>query len=240
MPTRIKPNRTGYVGYACVGIPSPCINPMDGTTNRFKCLPKAATKIVTNTTWENLAIIIEDVALRAAMGTSDTHWDPLNDGVKFDLYGAFVRQGKGALLDESCDYDYTCNEPGGSFPHESQSKRQINVGPGFMDPPSTGMDAIVVLPGIAELESSSSSSSESSSSDSSSSSGGSSLSSSSRGSELSVLSSGCEGISVTVITALDVTSTMAFNFKDRVIYVECADSESDWKLVPGWEVTDCT
>ena len=205
MPVRIKPNRVGYNGYRCVGIPQPCISPMDSSTNRFECLPKSAIKMVCTTPFVNL----EDLLGSAGSGT---HYDPLNNGIFVDLYGRFVSGGHGGVIDQGCGYEYNCIVPG-SFPQDSQSKRQIQAQPGFMDPPSTGIDAIGSGPPVPEVVSS----------------GGSSGGSGGSGAQ----------ISVQVVTDMELNSLAVLRWKTRVIYVDNADAEEDWAPVPGWLTTDC-
>lgn len=265
MPTRIKRNRVGYSGYDCVGIPRPCINEMDGSTNRFNCLPKIGVKVVTNAPYVDLSAVAKDDDVQDAFKTNNSTHDPLlDDGVNFDLAGAFERNGVDGELDASCDYDYTCNEPTGP-PQEPRSKRQINMPPGFMDPVSTDMDAIGVFITCEDTESSSSSSSLGLSSDSSDSSQSKSSQSesspsiseispdlsedsdSSGGSSNSVSSDsespGC-GTKVTVLTAVKLELNTSDNelelfYKDRDIWVNCEDPISDWKIASELPVTDC-
>jgi hypothetical protein len=132
---------------------------MDGSTNRFNCLPKIGVKVVTNAPYVNLGMVAQDEEVQDAFKQNNATHDPLlDDGVNFDLADAFKRNGLDGTLDSSCDYDYTCNEPTGP-PQEPRSQRQINMPPGFMDPPSTDMDAIGVFITCEDTESSSSSSS---------------------------------------------------------------------------------
>jgi len=184
---------------------------MDGTTNRFECLPKSAIKMVCTTPFVNL----EDLLGSAGSGT---HYDPLNNGIFVDLYGRFVSGGHGDVIDTGCGYEYSCIVPGG-FPQDPQSMRQIQCQPGFMDPPPTDIDAIGIGPLPPEVLSSSSSEPSSGLGSSGEESPG--------------------EISVTVVTDLELTSEAILRWKTRVIYVDSADAENDWAPVPGWEVTDC-
>jgi hypothetical protein len=250
---------------------------MDGTTNRFECLPKTAAKAQTTKPYHDTGDAV-DAQVQAVLKTPNADYDPLNGGIFVDLYDAFDRNDLGDLIDKSCEYEYECGEPepGGppEHPQKPVSGRQISFNIGFIDPPSTDIDAIGICCTRGEIVESSSSGGESSgglsslglSSDSSdgesslSSDGESSLSSDGVTESESSLSisttslsfstglynsstgeppSGCPPIAVTVVTALDVTSSMQFNFKQRVIYVECAEEESGWLPVPGWETTDC-
>jgi hypothetical protein len=255
MPTRIKKNRVGYSGYNCVGIPRPCIDPMDGSSNRFNCLPKIGVKVVTNAPYSNLSAVAKDDQIQEAFRTNNSSHDPLlDDGVNFDLVGAFERNDLDGDLDAGCDYEYTCNEPTGP-PQEPRSQRQINMSPGFMDPVSTDIDAIGAFAICADTLSSSSSSSssgqssdssnsQSSESDSSESSKSISESSGSSQSESSDSESAGCGTKVTVITAIKLElntgdGELELSYKDRDIWVNCEDPESSWKIASELPVTDC-
>jgi hypothetical protein len=257
MPTRIRPNRVGYSGYDCVGIPRPCIGAMDGSTNRFNCLPKIGVKIVTNAPYVDLSSISKDQDIQDAFKTNNTTHDPLLDsGVNFDLADAFERNGVDSELDAGCDYDYACGSPSGP-PQEPRSKRQVNMQPGFMDPVSTDMDAIGVFITCDDTLSSSSSSlglSSSSSSQSESSPSESSPSESEISPDLSESSGGSSessdsespecGTKVTVLTAVKLELNTEDNelelfYKDRDIWVNCEDPVSSWKIASELPVTDC-
>jgi hypothetical protein len=231
---------------------------MDGSTNRFNCLPKVGVKVVTNAPYVALGAVAQDAQVQAAFKQNNSTHDPLlDDGVNFDLADAFKRNGVDGTLDSSCDYEYACNEPTGP-PQEPRSQRQISMPPGFMDPPSTDMDAIGVFITCDEEESSSSSSSGQDSSDSESSPSQSDLSESSPSDSLSSSRSvsessdsetsdsespGC-GIKVTVITAVKLElntgdGELELSYKDRDIWVPCEDPESEWKIASELPVTDC-
>lgn len=211
MPTRIKPNRVGYNVYTCIGIPRPCISPMDGSTNRFECLPKSAIKMISSTPFINL----EGVAGGAGGGGKD--YDPLNGGINVDLYSRLKAEHPD-VIDEGCAYVYACIDPGG-FPQDPLSKRQIQCQPGFMDPPATDMDAIGIGPQPPEPTSSESSASITS--------------------DLSISDISQGPTSVNVVTELRLTAAAILQWRTRVIYVDNADAEDPWAVVPGWDVTDC-
>jgi hypothetical protein len=228
---------------------------MDGSTNRFNCLPKIGVKVVTNAPYSNLSAVAKDDQIQEAFRTNNSTHDPLlDDGVNFDLVGAFERNGLDGDLDAGCDYEYTCNEPTGP-PQEPRSQRQINMSPGFMDPVSTDIDAIGAFATCTDTLSSSSSSgqssdssnSQSSDSESSKSSDSESSKSSDSGSSNSESSdsesAGC-GTKVTVITAVKLElntgdGELELSYKDRDIWVNCEDPVSDWKIASELPVTDC-
>jgi hypothetical protein len=199
-------------------------------------------KMVASPPYVNFKQVLEDETLQEALRQTGCDYDPLNTGVNIDLYGALKRQGLDGVIDTSCGYDYNCSQPTGP-PQDPQSKRQISAQPGFMDPPTSNIDAVLVCPETAVLLSSSSSSAGSSSTSSESQSasasggGGESVSTSTTSAALS--QSGCPPISVSVITDLRLTSENLLEQRSRVIYVECADAEGPWTLVTGWQVTDC-
>jgi hypothetical protein len=220
---------------------------MDGSTNRFNCLPKIGVKVVTNAPYSNLSAVAKDDQIQEAFRTNNSTHDPLlDDGVNFDLVGAFERNGLDGDLDAGCDYEYTCNEPTGP-PQEPRSQRQINMSPGFMDPVSTDIDAIGAFATCTDTLSSSSSSGQSSDSSNSQSSDSESSKSSDSGSSNSESSdsesAGC-GTKVTVITAVKLElntgdGELELSYKDRDIWVNCEDPVSDWKIASELPVTDC-
>lgn len=162
MPTRIKPDRTGYTGYTCVGISRPCINDQDCVGNRFDYLPKVARSVVTNTPYIDLGLVAADPVVLTNFVAADSHFDALTDGIFVDLWNAFRRNGLDATLDTTCDSPYNRNDPTGpDFPTKPESEEQIVKEPGFLDPiviPILGLGNCCEFPGSSSSGSSAGSS----------------------------------------------------------------------------------
>ena len=90
--SRLKPNRPGYDGYTCTGIPYTVIPPQDCTVNKYEQIPPALKGAVSNAPWENLSELNKDPILKGIPKSCNIDFDPFK-GIFVDLHAAALRNG---------------------------------------------------------------------------------------------------------------------------------------------------
>lgn len=98
---RIEPNRTGYQGFNCVGIPYHIPGPPDCGTNTYAKLPALVEGAVGTGPYENLSAVNYNTRLTDIKGRCGVIFDPFN-GTPIDMYQVFIDEHLAGYLEDEC------------------------------------------------------------------------------------------------------------------------------------------
>lgn len=99
---RIEPNRPGYNGYTCAGLPYPTVPPpLDCTNNQYAKLPAQAEGAVSDNVYENLSPIDNNERYIILNNSCDLFFDPFK-GTFIDLYQAYLDEDLEDFIEDDC------------------------------------------------------------------------------------------------------------------------------------------